>query len=121
MIREITLNPDGTLNVLNSNKIYFLVAHFISDYEPFADQLYLNKSEPLRERYGFFQVTTIDNNTLTVRPRIAFDDKYQQYSIYHSLCHQSEYYSKKIYECDSQEEFIKYCIENQKLYNITVK
>ena len=121
MIREITLNPDGTLNVLNGNKIYFLVAHFRSDYDPSNCQLYLNKLEPSREQYGFFRVSTIDNNNIVVLRGSAFEDKYQQYSIYKSLHYQSEYYSKKIYECDSQEEFIKHCIENQKLYNIAVK
>jgi len=119
VIREITLNPDGTLNVLNSNKIYFLVAHFRSDFDPFTEQLYLNKFGYYK--YGFFSVSTIDNNNIVVLRGSAFEDKYQQYSVDRAMHFQSEYYSKKIYECDSQEEFIKHCIENQKLYNIAVK
>jgi len=111
-ITEVVLNPDGTLNILDTEKFYFLVARFPGNIGEDSIQLYIVHQNPTSKYYGFVRVNSIKSGILDTTTSYNFMSTYLQYSVQELLLYNSPYYSKNVYECDSQQEFIEYCMCN---------
>lgn len=117
--KEIVLNPDGSLNVLDPNKIYCLVATFPGNIISYRVKLYINKQNE-NKLHGFFRITSIKGRDIRTQGSIAFENKYLQYSIQLALESTYSHYSKILLSFDSLYEFLAWCKDNQKLFNIEV-
>ena len=118
--KELMLNPDGTLNVLDPNKIYCLIATFPNNTKNNRVQLYINKQIEGRW-YGFVRLTAIkDGDIITKQSPIAFKHEYLQYSIQRALECDASHYSKILLSFDHPEEFIAFCKERQQIFNLEI-
>ena len=108
-MREIKLNSDGTLNILNTeNKLYLLVSYVIlpsgSCTKP---SYYINTKIPYEDRYGFvnFQLSSDD----TIHNSYVFtlaSSKYQQYSVQKILKMADSVIKISVYEFNDRQEFV---------------
>jgi len=108
-MRQLSLNPDGTLNILNTeNKLYLLVSYVIlpsgSCTKP---SYYINTKIPYEDRYGFvrFQLSSDDRIHNSYVFTLA-SSKYQQYSVQRILKMADSVIKTSVYEFESQEEFV---------------
>ena len=108
-MRQISLNPDGTLNILNTeNKLYLLVSYVIlpsgSCSKP---SYYINIKIPYEDRYGFVGFELGSNDTiLNSYVFILARSKYQQYSVQRILKMADSVIKTSVYEFDSQQELV---------------
>ena len=119
-IKEVKLNPDGSLNILDINKVYFLVANFHDEGEKL--RIYINESYS-HKHSAFNRIYAIDSkrDKFEVIDVMGFYNDYLQYSIEDALKYRTSRYTKQIFECIDAHELIQYCIDNQKLFNLTIK
>ena len=120
-IKEVVLNPDRTLNILDTEKFYFLIAKFPGDIGSESIQIYIVKQDPTFEYCGFVRVKSIKSGILDTASGYNFRNAYLQYSVQELLLYNSPHYSKNVYECDSQQEFVKFCNNNLAVKQILVK
>lgn len=120
-IKEVVLNPDGTLNILDTEKFYFLVAMFPVNIKNDSIQIYIVQQNPTSNYYGVVRVDSITSGILDTRTSYNFRSAYLQYSVQELLLYNSPRYSKNVYECDSQQEFVKFCSDNPVIKQILVK
>lgn len=120
-IKEVVLNPDRTLNILDTEKFYFLVAKFPGNIGSDSIQIYIVQQDPDNKYYGFIRVVAIENNKIKTSHDSNFRNIYLQYSVQDLLLFEADYYTKHVYECNSQQEFVKFCNDNPAIEQILVK
>lgn len=114
-MKEISLNPDDSLNILSENKTYAMTIKSPA-YE--RGSCYLNVFDKIHDVH-YFSDFEIDSSNEIKFPEPTFTfcwDKYLQYSVYKALKLGMSSYDISVWEFDSLQEFIDWYKSNQKVF-----
>ena len=121
LIKEIKLNPDRTLNILDTEKFYFMIIEFPGKAENNSIEFHIGRWDSYRKYYGFVRVILIKDNEIETGSIFNFEDIYLQYSIQNLLLYNSSNFSKCVFVCNNQQEFVKFCSDNPSIKKILIR